>query len=139
MLRGLPSIALRYAAQDQAARELAVWMQAQAGVSRCCIPRCRTLQATSIGSATRGAASLFSVVFDDAIAPERVVAFCDALRLFRLGYSWAGPVSLCVPYERARCAVATGSMPMVRCFAVGPRRSRTRAPTWSGRCACSGA
>ena len=23
------------------------------------------------------------------------------LRLFRLGYSWAGPVSLCVPYERA--------------------------------------
>ncbi|MDT7928945.1 PLP-dependent transferase, partial [Tepidimonas sp.] len=24
---------------------------------------------------------------------------CDALRLFRLGYSWAGPVSLCVPYD----------------------------------------
>ena len=26
-------------------------------------------------------------------------AFCDALRLFRLGYSWGGPISLVVPYE----------------------------------------
>jgi cystathionine beta-lyase len=25
--------------------------------------------------------------------------FCEALQLFRLGYSWAGPVSLVVPYE----------------------------------------
>ncbi len=34
VLRGLPSIALRYAAQDAAARELAGWMQAQSGVKR---------------------------------------------------------------------------------------------------------
>jgi cystathionine beta-lyase len=102
VLRSLPTIALRYAAQDRAARELAGWMQAQAGVKR-------VLHPALPGSPghehwrrdARGAASLFSVVFDDAIAPERVVACCDALRLFRLGYSWAGPVSLCVPYERA--------------------------------------
>jgi cystathionine beta-lyase len=25
--------------------------------------------------------------------------FCEALQFFRLGYSWAGPVSLVVPYE----------------------------------------
>jgi len=102
VLRGLPSIALRYAAQDAAARELAGWMQAQPGVKQ-------VLHPALPGSPghehwlrdARGAASLFTVVFDDAIAPERVVAFCDALRLFRLGYSWAGPVSLCVPYERS--------------------------------------
>jgi cystathionine beta-lyase len=29
----------------------------------------------------------------------KVDAFCDALRLFKLGYSWGGPVSLVVPYE----------------------------------------
>ena len=40
--------------------------------------------------------------FRDDIADERVVAFCDALRLFKLGYSWAGPVSLVVPYEVAQ-------------------------------------
>lgn len=102
VLRGLPSVALRYAAQDQAARELAGWMQAQAGVSRVLHPALPGSPGHEHWQRdARGAASLFSVVFDDAIAPERVVAFCDALRLFRLGYSWAGPVSLCVPYERA--------------------------------------
>ncbi len=28
-----------------------------------------------------------------------VDAFCNALRLFKLGYSWGGPVSLVVPYD----------------------------------------
>lgn len=102
VLRGLPSLALRYAAQDAAARELAGWMQAQPGIKRVLHPALPG----SPGHETwlrdaRGAASLFTVVFDDAVLPEQVVAFCDALRLFRLGYSWAGPVSLCVPYERA--------------------------------------
>jgi cysteine-S-conjugate beta-lyase len=102
VLRSLPSIALRYAAQDRAARDLASWMQAQPGVKRVLHPAL----AGSPGHqnwqrVARGAASLFSVVFDEAVPPERVVAFCDALRLFRLGYSWAGPISLCLPYERA--------------------------------------
>jgi cystathionine beta-lyase len=30
-----------------------------------------------------------------------VHAFVDALRLFRIGYSWAGPMSLVVPYDLA--------------------------------------
>jgi cystathionine beta-lyase len=30
-----------------------------------------------------------------------VDAFCDALRLFKLGYSWGGPISLVVPYDLA--------------------------------------
>jgi cystathionine beta-lyase len=45
------------------------------------------------------AACLFSVVFDASIPQARVDAFCDSLRLFRLGWSWAGPVSLCAPYK----------------------------------------
>jgi len=102
VLRGLPSIALRYAAQDRAARELAGWMQAQPGVSQVLHPALPGSPGHEHWQRdARGAASLFSVVFDDAVLPERVIAFCDALRLFRLGYSWAGPVSLCLPYERA--------------------------------------
>jgi cystathionine beta-lyase len=102
VLRGLPSIALRYAEQDRKARALAAWMQDQAGVQRVLHPALPGSPGHEIWRRdARGAAALFSVVFDDAIAPERVVAFCDALRLFRLGYSWAGPVSLCMPYERA--------------------------------------
>ncbi|MDF3823588.1 PLP-dependent transferase, partial [Leptospira sp. 96542] len=45
------------------------------------------------------AAGLFSVMFDAAYTSAQVDAFCDALRLFKLGYSWGGPVSLVVPYE----------------------------------------
>ena len=45
------------------------------------------------------AAGLFSVVFDGRYSPAQVDAFCDALRLFKLGYSWGGPVSLVVPYD----------------------------------------
>ena len=28
-----------------------------------------------------------------------VDAFCDRLRLFKIGYSWGGPVSLVMPYD----------------------------------------
>ncbi len=47
------------------------------------------------------AAGLFSVVFDSRYATAQVDAFVDALKLFRIGYSWAGPVSLVVPYDLA--------------------------------------
>ena len=46
-----------------------------------------------------GAASLFSVVFDERFASAQVDAFVDALKLFKIGYSWAGPISLVVPYD----------------------------------------
>ena len=39
------------------------------------------------------------MVFDAGYAARQVDAFCDALKLFRLGYSWGGPVSLVVPYD----------------------------------------
>ena len=30
---------------------------------------------------------------------DQVDAFCDQLKLFKIGYSWGGPVSLVVPYQ----------------------------------------
>jgi cysteine-S-conjugate beta-lyase len=45
------------------------------------------------------AACLFSVAFKPEVTSAQVDAFCDRLELFRIGYSWAGPVSLCVPYN----------------------------------------
>jgi cystathionine beta-lyase len=42
---------------------------------------------------------LFSVVFHERYPTAKVHAFIDALRLFKIGFSWAGPVSLVVPYE----------------------------------------
>uniref|UniRef100_UPI00356724A9 PLP-dependent transferase n=1 Tax=Hydrogenophaga sp. TaxID=1904254 RepID=UPI00356724A9 len=100
--RGLQSVGLRYHAQDMATRELAAWMQTQAGVAQ-------VLHPALVGSPghetwkrdARAAACLFSVVFDAGISQARIDAFCDALRLFQLGWSWAGPISLCAPYDMA--------------------------------------
>jgi cystathionine beta-lyase len=45
------------------------------------------------------AAGLFSVIFDARFSDAQIDAFVDSLRLFKLGYSWAGPMSLVVPYS----------------------------------------
>ncbi len=100
VLRGLPSMVLRYRAQDAATRELAAWMAEQPCVDRVFHPALPG----SPGHLhwlrdAKAAACLFSVVFEPTLPAAQVDAFCDRLRLFRLGYSWAGPVSLCVPYD----------------------------------------
>ncbi len=108
VLRSLPSMGLRYAAQDQTGRALAGWWQQQ--------PQCVQLlhpafagapghahwQALCAPQGGAGlAAGLFSVVLDGRYTQGQVDAFCDGLKLFRLGYSWGGPVSLVVPYALA--------------------------------------
>ena len=100
VLRGLPSMALRYQAQDAAARALAGWMQGQAAVAEVRHPAL----AGSPGHAAwlrdcAGAACLFSAIFKPEISQAQVDLFCDSLQLFKLGYSWAGPMSLCAPYD----------------------------------------
>ena len=100
VLRGLPSMALRYQAQDAATRALAGWMQGQAVVAEVRHPAL----AGSPGHAAwlrdcSGAACLFSAIFKPEISQAQIDLFCDSLQLFKLGYSWAGPMSLCAPYD----------------------------------------
>ena len=100
VLRGLQTIGLRYAAQDAATRELARWMQDQPGVVQVLHPALPG----SPGHAAwqrdaRAAGCLFSVVFEERFSQAQIDAFCDSLRLFQLGWSWAGPLSLCAPYD----------------------------------------
>ncbi len=106
VLRSLPSIALRYAAHDTTARALAQWCQTQTAFAQVLHPALpgspghghwKALCKNGLG----GAAGLFSVLIDARHSQAQVDAFCDALRLFRLGYSWGGPISLVVPYALA--------------------------------------
>ncbi len=106
VLRALPSMGLRYAAQDRTARALAAWWQSQS--------QCVQLLHPAFGGAPghghwqalcagerKGeglAAGLFSVVLDARYHQDQIDAFCDGLQRFRIGYSWGGPVSLVVPY-----------------------------------------
>jgi cystathionine beta-lyase len=105
ILRSLPSMALRYRAHDRSARALARWCATRPEVVQVLHPALEGSPGhahwQALCGAQDGAAGLFSVIFDMRFSQARVDAFCDALKLFRLGYSWGGPVSLVVPYEMA--------------------------------------
>ena len=100
VLRGLQTIHVRYHHQDATTRSLAEWAvtrQEFAAVRHPALP-------DSPGHATwlrdcSAAACLFSVVFKPCYSSAQVDAFCDRLTVFGLGYSWAGPMSLAVPYS----------------------------------------
>jgi cysteine-S-conjugate beta-lyase len=107
VLRSLPSMALRYDAHDAAARQLAVWCGQQRAVAQVLHPalpsgvgHAHWRQLCGSGRQAQGrAAGLFSVILQPQLGRDRVDAFCDHLRLFKLGYSWGGPISLVVPYD----------------------------------------
>jgi len=103
VLRSLPSMPLRYDAQDAAARSLAVWLAERPEVAQVLHPALAGSPGNDHWQALCGsrdrAAGIFSVVFDERHSRSQVHAFCDALRLFRIGYSWGGPISLVVPYN----------------------------------------
>lgn len=106
VLRALPSLALRYRAHDGATRALAEWATHQKAFTRVLHPALPSSPGhmhwkALCGGALGSAAGLFSVVFAPHCTSAQCDAFCDALRLFRLGYSWGGPVSLVVPYDLA--------------------------------------
>jgi len=106
VLRSLPSMALRYRVHDETARELARWCQTRSEFSQVLHPALpdspghahwRALCQSELG----GAAGLFSVILDPRYNQHQIDKFCNALKLFKLGYSWGGPMSLVVPYDLA--------------------------------------
>ena len=102
VLRSLPSLPLRYEAQDKAGRMLAQWWRERPEVAAVLHPALEGSPGHAHWQALCDqAAGLFSVVFDERFAAAEVDAFVDALELFRIGYSWAGPISLAAPYDLA--------------------------------------
>lgn len=120
VLRSLPSLPLRYAAHDAAARRLAQWWAAQPAIAQVLHPALPGSPGHAHwASHCRAAAGLFSMVFEESVAPERVDAFVDALTLFKLGFSWAGPVSLVVPYSLSAMRDAPAWKGVLVRFSVG--------------------
>jgi cystathionine beta-lyase len=100
VLRGLQTVALRYAAQDAATRRIAQWAVGRKEFVRVMHPAVPGSPGHGHWAAQcRAAAGLVSVEFDPAYGPERVERFVDDLSLFGIGWSWAGPMSLAVPYR----------------------------------------
>jgi cystathionine beta-lyase len=109
VLRSLASLPLRYKAQDTAARTLAEWCASQSAFSQVLHPALTSSpghahwqQLCVTPEEPEGlAAGIFSVVVDARFPAHAVDAFCDSLKLFKIGYSWGGPMSLVMPYNMA--------------------------------------
>jgi len=100
VLRGLQTVALRYAAQDASTRRIAQWALGRREFARVLHPATPGSPGHEHWAAhCRAAAGLMTLAFDPAFHPDRIDRFVDDLRLFGIGWSWAGPMSLAVPYR----------------------------------------
>lgn len=106
VLRSLPSLELRYRSHDESTRKLTQWAQTRPEFAQVLHPALPDSPGHEhwqalCSSDTGKAAGLFSVLFKPEFSQDQVDAFCDALQLFKIGYSWGGPISLVVPYDLA--------------------------------------
>lgn len=100
--RSLASMQIRYEHQSNSALQLLQWLKTQDAFTQVLHPAdpdnisytfwkdtCQTGQS----------AGLVSVVFKPEYDMTAIRKFCDALKLFKLGFSWGGPVSLVMLYN----------------------------------------
>ncbi|AEG94246.1 PLP-dependent transferase [Ramlibacter tataouinensis] len=102
VLRGLPTLRMRYSHSRSAAEQIAPWFDGKPGVRRVHFPPL----ASSPGHAHwkryfTSAPGLISVAMGTCPA-EHIV---EGLDLFHIGYSWGGPLSLVMLFEESHPAV----------------------------------
>ena len=100
MLRGLPTMKLRFDAHDASARKLAAWLKTRPEISKVLHPAFADCPGHETWKRDfSGAGGLFSVLFDARFTEAQTDRFVDSLTLFGLGYSWGGANSLVMPYR----------------------------------------
>lgn len=100
VLRSLPTMKLRFEAHDAAARKIAAWLQTQPQIATVLHPALPECPGHEIWQRDfSGAGGLFSIVFDARYTEAQTDRFVDSLKLFKIGFSWGGANSLCVPYR----------------------------------------
>lgn len=106
-LRGLRTLAVRLRHQEQAALEVARWLQAREEVAQVLHPALPQDPGHALWKRDfKGSAGLFGVILKPC-APEAVAAMLDHLELFGLGYSWGGYESLAIPCQLDGIRTAT--------------------------------
>lgn len=100
ILRNLPSLKLRFDAHDASARKVATWLSTRPEINKVLHPALPDCPGHHIWKRDfSGAGGLFSVLFDSTYTEQQTDRFVDALKLFKIGFSWGGANSLCVPYR----------------------------------------
>ncbi len=99
-LRGMKTLAVRLKAIEETALALAQWLAGRPEIELVLHPALPSCPGHEFWKRDfTGSAGLFSIVFDQRFTKPQVLAFVDALKLFKIGYSWAGVTSLAVAYD----------------------------------------
>lgn len=102
-LRGLQTLAVRLSAIEHSALQVAKWLADCPEVELVLHPALPSCPGHELWKRDfLGSSGVFSVVFKEGPTQEQVYAFVDGLKLFKIGYSWAGVTSLAVAYDIGR-------------------------------------
>jgi cystathionine beta-lyase len=102
-LRGLQTLAVRLSAIEASALSIAKWLASRPEIERVLHPALESCPGHEFWKRDfLGSSGVFSFVFKPGPTQEQVYAFVDALKLFRIGYSWGGVASLAVAYHIGR-------------------------------------
>jgi cystathionine beta-lyase len=100
VMRGLPTMQLRFDAHDRGARSVAAWLKSRPEIAKVLHPAFEDCPGHAhFKRDFTGAGGLFSVLFDARYTEAQTDRFVDALTLFGIGYSWGGANSLVMPYR----------------------------------------
>ena len=98
-LRGLQTLAVRLDYLETSTLKVAQWLAGHAKIASVYHPALPSCPGHAHWQRDfTGSASVFSFLFNDDVAPEQVVAFLNALNIFKIGLSWGGVTSLAVVY-----------------------------------------
>ena len=102
-LRGLQTLAVRLSAIEASALAIAKWLASRPEVALVLHPALESCPGHQFWKRDfLGSSGVFSIVFRPGPAQKQIHAFVDALKLFKIGYSWGGVVSLAVAYNLGR-------------------------------------
>jgi cysteine-S-conjugate beta-lyase len=102
-LRGLQTLAVRLSAIETSGLSIARWLHSRPEVEAVLHPALPSCPGHEFWKRDfLGSSGVFSLVFKHGPTQQQVHAFVDALKLFRVGYSWGGVASLAVAYNIGR-------------------------------------
>jgi cysteine-S-conjugate beta-lyase len=102
-LRGLQTLAVRLSAIEASALAIAQWLSSRPEVELVLHPALPSCPGHEFWKRDfLGSSGVFSIVFKPGPTQQQVYAFVDALKLFKVGYSWGGVASLAVAYHLGR-------------------------------------
>ena len=98
-LRGLQTLGVRLERLERSALDIAKWLAKQSIIATVLHPALPSCPGHDVWKRDfEGSASVFSIVFQESVSPQKVEAFLDALQLFKIGFSWGGITSLAIIY-----------------------------------------